>query len=76
MTQVKLYLNDNSTVVAYALSVDPPDSAFYIGTVETDFEGLNELMDWMQMAVDASVLQMSQKFNANYKKPTPNSDLN
>jgi ABC-type proline/glycine betaine transport system substrate-binding protein len=76
MTQIKLYLNDNSTVVAYALSTDPPESAMYLGIVEIGLEDLNDLMDWMQMTADATVVQITQKFTANYKKQNPPSDLN
>ena len=70
MSEFKLYLTDNSTVIALHPDKDAPDNYIYIGTVDIDLSDLADLIDWCQMCVDASAIQLTQKFNSNFKKKT------
>lgn len=60
MTHYKLYLNEESVVEA-SITERPERTHQYIGTVEVQVQDLADLLDWMQMAVDATIIQLSIK---------------
>lgn len=72
-----IYISQQSHIVA-SIDTDRYDDAYtYLGTIECSVDDIISLIDFMQMAADATIINITQKMGKLFKdKQESNKDMN